>query len=916
MKEFLQAAILGLGLSAIYALVSSGIVLIYRGAGVVNFAQGAYALVGAIVYSVAHSNGVPPVLAVILAIIAGALLGFLTQSLVMRQLAQASALTRLIATLAILIIIESAANLHYTGTYSTTVPAFLPQGSFHFLGLVWQSVDVVLFGIALVLTIGLWLLQSRTRLGLATRAAAENETAVAALGWSPNRLATASWVLGGALAGLAGALIVPISGLIIETLVLLVVPGLAAALLGGFDSFWGALAGSCVIGIGQALIIQYVSLTGAGDALPFLVIIVVMIVTGRAVPVRSYVYEKLQSIGRGAVRPGPVAVLSVITVVLMLTVFNVSWIEAFTVSFSVALILLSIVVLTGYAGQVSLAQYAIGGLGAFIAGRLVATTGIPFWACFIFGVVGAAPLGAVCALPALRTRGVSLAVITLGIAEAINAMLFNNVNDTGGILGTNVGFTHLFGLDIDAVSYPERYGVFAFVLFLVASLVVANVRRGAVGRRMIAIRENERAAASLGIPVIETKLVAFSIAAAIAAIGGIVIAFRNPAVVYTNFDPLSSINMVAFAVIGGIGSVVGPVAGSTLASGGVGSLLNGVLSGINTYLLLIGGVALLVTVLLNPDGIVTGIKEGFDQLVARSRGLRAFLSTPVVKRFTAPLRTGVRLAPPGAEQTILPRRLVVRDLTVRFGGVVAVNGVSLEVNPGEIVGLIGPNGAGKTTVIDAVTGFVKCDGAIELDGRSIARAPAHRRVRLGIARSWQSLELFEDVTLGENIQAASESKSRRWTDSLKTLVRPGVKPLTPTATAAIAQFELADELDKRPSDLSYARRRLAGIARAVSLEPSILLLDEPAAGLGMNETRELGALISELAKEWGMGILLIEHDVDLVMSVSDRIVVLNFGNTIASGSPEAVRANEEVRAAYLGDVTLEAPPQSEGTILM
>ncbi len=910
MTNFLQFAILGLGLSAIYSLISSGIVLTYRGAGVVNFAQGAFALVGAIVYSGMHADGVPIPLAIVLAVIAGGMLGFLMQVLVMRPLSSASALSRLIATLAVLIIIESAASLHYGGLYNPEVPSFLPTSTFRFLGLEWEADDVILYGIAAVLTLGLWLLQARTRLGLATRAAAENETATAALGWSPNRLAGASWVIGGALAGLAGALICPISGLVVETIILIVVPALAAALLGRFDSFWGAFAGATLIGVGQSLVIQYVSWTGAGDALPFIVIIVVMIITGQAVPVRSHVYERLQSIGRGALRPGPVVALTVIMALLVMLVFNLSWLDAFTVSFSVSIVLLSIVVVTGYAGQVSLAQYAIAGLGAYIAGRLVATTGIPFWAACLIGIFGAAPLGALCSLPALRTRGVSLAVITLGIAVAINAMLFNNVNDTGGFQGTNVGFIHLFGLDIDSISHPTRYAMFTFILFVIASLAVVNLRRGPVGRRMIAIRENERAAASLGIPVVETKLEAFSVAAVVAAIGGIAIAFRQESIIYTNFDPLTSINMVGYAVIGGVGSVAGPPAGSVLADGGVGTLFNGIFGFLNTYLNLIGGVVLLVTVVTSPDGIVTATREGFERVWGRRRPVQRFMSIGVVKRFVAPVRTQVRLSEGEARRKVTPKKLVVRDLSVRFGGVIAANKVNFEVNPGEIVGLIGPNGAGKTTVIDAITGFVKSDGQLELGGRQLGRMGAHRRVRGGVARSWQSLELFEDVTVGENIQAASESSARRRTDAATSLVAPHVRPLTSAATAAVRQFELEDDLERSPTDLSYARRRLLGIARAVALEPSVLLLDEPAAGLGTHETRELGELIKQLAQEWGMGILMIEHDVDLVMSISDRIVVLNFGNVIAYGTPEEVRGNEQVVAAYLGVTDLDATQQS------
>jgi sulfate-transporting ATPase len=319
--------------------------------------------------------------------------------------------------------------------------------------------------------------------------------------------------------------------------------------------------------------------------------------------------------------------------------------------------------------------------------------------------------------------------------------------------------------------------------------------------------------------------------------------------------------------------------------------------------------------------LVTGTKDGLDRLVAKSRALTKLLAHPFVKWFAKPIRTTFRLSPSTEKQVVDQKKLEVRDLTVRFGGVVAVNQASLDVNPGEIVGLIGPNGAGKTTFIDAVTGFVKAAGEMVLDGKDIARASAHRRVRLGVARSWQSLELFEDVTVGENLQAANESNSRRWRDGFLTLLRPGVRPLTPAATAAISQFELTEDLDRLPTDLSYARRRLVGIARAVSLQPSVLLLDEPAAGLGTTEARELGALIQDLAKGWGMGILLVEHDVDLVMSICDRVVVLDFGQVIAEGPPEVVRANEQVVAAYLGEPTdsadvKKAAEAAEGPVLI
>jgi sulfate-transporting ATPase len=237
---------------------------------------------------------------------------------------------------------------------------------------------------------------------------------------------------------------------------------------------------------------------------------------------------------------------------------------------------------------------------------------------------------------------------------------------------------------------------------------------------------------------------------------------------------------------------------------------------------------------------------------------------------------------------------------VRFGGVVAVDGVSLEVRPGEVVGLIGPNGAGKTTLVDIVTGFTRADaGHVTLEGRRIDRWSPRRRAQAGIARSFQSLELFEDMTVRDNLRTASDRRDPL--AYLSDLVWPRNPPLHGTAVAAIREFGLEDDLDRMPSELPYGRRRLVAIARAVAARPSVLLLDEPAAGLDEHETAELAGLVRRLAADWGLAVLLIEHDVSLVMAVCDRIEALDFGRTIASGTPEQIRANAAVVSAYLGE---------------
>ena len=259
---------------------------------------------------------------------------------------------------------------------------------------------------------------------------------------------------------------------------------------------------------------------------------------------------------------------------------------------------------------------------------------------------------------------------------------------------------------------------------------------------------------------------------------------------------------------------------------------------------------------------------------------------------------------------VAPKKLEVDRLTVRFGNVVAVNEVSLTVEPGEIVGLIGPNGAGKSTLIDALCGFVRvAAGTVTLGDVDLTTLPAHRRVHAGLVRSWQSVETFEDLSVADNLEAVVD-RTPPWHEYLRDVFWPRRGSLSPGATEAVRQFELEPDLDRLPTELSFSQRRLVSTARAVALRPSMLLLDEPAAGMSDVRRTELAKLIRTLAKVHGIGILVVDHDMPFVMGLCERIVVLNFGTKIADDTPSQIRADPGVIAAYLrGDA---AEPAADG----
>ncbi|MET0931002.1 MAG: ATP-binding cassette domain-containing protein [Aeromicrobium sp.] len=887
MTEFLRYAAFGLGNAGIYAIAAFGIIAIYRGTATLNFAHGAIALLAAEIFVdfTEHMGWVP---AAVLAIAITAAFNVVIALVVMRPLAEAAPVTRLVATLGLFALVQQVALSHW-GTDPRVTPNFLPTGIITLPnGVILQKAHLALLAVAAISAVLLTLYFTRTRLGALTEAVAENPRAAAALGHSPTFVGALAWAIGGTSAAAAGILIVPVSGLTPIPLTLVILPAFAAALIGSLRSFWLAGIGALLVGCGQSLVIRYANQPGFEQALPFLLIVLILVLRTASLPERSAIQERLPRVPSGPLPVRPLVVGALVTIVVAVLATG-TFADALIVSLLAGLVALSVVVLTGYAGQVSLAQYAFVGIAALVTARVGVEWGWTFPFALVAGVVSAGAVGALFGIPSARARGVSLAVVTLGLGVAISSVVFVNDKYTGDVTGTPTGHPSLFGFDIAYADHPTRYRVFLAVVFCLAVLYVAVLRRSTFGRRLLAIRGNERAASAMGIHVSIAKAQAFALSAAVAGLCGAMMTGRYASIDYTQLGLGPALNIVVVTIIMGVGfSSGGAFAGLLVPSAVVGYITTEWLGlgSTDDTLIIATSIALLLTLVMSPDGVIA-----------------------TVGRLAGGL--GERITPRGTGYTVRPQEAVemtdhvleVRDLTVTFGGTTALDAVSLSLRSGEVLGVIGPNGAGKTTLIDAISGFVRSSGSVTLDGTELAGMKAARRGRAGIARTFQGVELFDDLTVAENISVAYESSTRRRFAS-----PPGRDPRLPSSLVELAdRVELTDQLGLDSDRLGPGPRRVVSVIRAVAQGQPVLLLDEPAAALDRTERIELVALIRKVAREQNLAVLLIEHDVELVTSVSDAILAIEFGKVIFHGTPDEALHSSEIRRAYLGDTAVHEP---------
>jgi branched-chain amino acid transport system permease protein len=891
-EEILLFILLGLGSGALIAGIALGVVLSYRGSGLINLSTGAMAMLGGYAFWALNAGRIaslPTAAALLLALVFVAAVGALTEFAVYRPLRNSAPLAKLVASLGVLLVAQASMLLAF-GITPQPAPGILPTNIVHIFGAVVPIDRFILTGLVIVAAAALAAAYKWTKFGLATRAAAENEAAAMLSGLSPNVISLVNTLLASLVAGALGILAASITSLDPETLPLLIIPALAAALIARFTSFGLACAAAIGIGILDSLV-EYasaqswfpqsggVSLPGVTDLLAFLIIVVVLFWRGSRIPGRGEIVER-----RLPEAPRPrhlwrTALICGLIGAVLLVIFPYDFREALINTLIGAVMALSLVVITGFVGQISIIQLALAGAAGFTISHMAVNFGITFPVAALAGIAVAAAIGVVTAISAVRVRGVSLSVVTLAGAVAIENFGFVNTTWGGGLAGSPVPEPTWFGLDlgpnapfrgIDGNQPSPVFGWVALICCVLLCVAVGFIRRGRLGQRMLAVRSNERAAAAAAINPRTVKLYAFTIAAVIAGVAGSLYAYNFGSVSADRFDAFTALSLIAFAYAGGITLISGAVFAGLLSAQALIPYALDKWFGLNgNWFLLVGGLLLIFTLLRNPEGVAGDIY--------RRTHKRPEIRAPEVA--AAVPASSVPPAPARNDLAGQPAVLRVDDLSVSFGGVHALREVTLEVREGELVGLIGPNGAGKTTLIDAVSGFVGYTGRVALSGADIGGLPPYERARRGLGRTWQSTELFDDLDVRENLTVAS---------------RGGAD------TRALALVGLDWAAEAMPAQLSMGQRKLVGVARGLAAQPRLLCLDEPAAGLDTRESAELGTCLRGLADQ-GQSMLLIEHDMGLVLGICDRVVVLEFGQVIADGPPEVVRTDPRVIAAYLGE---------------
>ena len=899
MSDFLPFLVIGLVTGSVYGLCAVGLVLTYRTSGIFNFAQGSVATMSVFVFYYLRTQHHWPwgLAAAVAVFVIGPLLGLLLESMA-RILANASATLQIAATIGIVITVIALGNIWY-GTLDASIPPYLPVSTIRILSvnISWGQIAIIL--VSLAATGGLYYFLRYVRLGAAMRAVVDDAALVSMTGESPVRIRRWAWIIGATFASLSGILLAPSLSLDGLILTLLVVQAFGAAAIGYFSSLPLTYLGGLILGILAAFAtkyaVQYPSLSGLPAGLPFIILFLVLIFTPKALlSVRRYV-PNIRLADPYYAPPRVRIVFGVLAVAFLALLPEIvgGKLSVYSAGLIDVILFVSLGLLVRLSGQVSLCQYAFAAVGGAAMAHFTHGLGLPWLVALLLAGLVAVPIGAIIAIPAIRLSGVFLALATLGFGILLEQMFYTQgfmFGPTGA--GIPVPRPHF---KIGGINLQTSKGFYYVILVfaVLAAIAMVMIMRSRLGRILGALSDSPLALETLGTTVNVARVLVFCISAFLASIAGALTVSLFNFALGSEFSSFSSLTLLALVAIIPVGAPwFALIAGAGLEV--IPAYIN--VSQITNYMSILFGVSAAIApiTLAHYPGAPRSVRrfaEAMDRLL--------------------PHRAKPATTPQPIHYAVRGGGLAIEDLSIRYGGVLAVDGLSLAAPVGSITGLIGPNGAGKTSTFNAICGLVHpSSGQLLLHGEDISNASPATRARNGLGRTFQRVELFSSLTVRENVALGREAVLAGGSPVSQLMSRPGDSDLILSSVEeAINLTGIDDIVDRRVSEISTGQRRLVELARVLAGPFDMILLDEPSSGLGASETERFGQILADVVAVRGLGILLVEHDMSLVHQVCERVWVLDFGRLIFSGTAAEMVASDIVKAAYLGSEVGTAEPR-------